>query len=102
MTVSCSACGQEWDRDPALEVTCPTCNARIGTYCSEQRPSGYRIRFGSTLIHPARDQAAMDFGLLQRCPAAQKHEDPDNIPLFASCQPSQPLLERVENDGVLP
>ena len=69
--VSCSACGQGWERDPALEVKCPTCIARIGTYCSEQRPSGYRIRFGSTLIHPARDQQAMDMGFLHplRCPA---------------------------------
>lgn len=67
--VSCSACGQEWPRDPALEVKCPTCNARTGIYCSEVRPSGYRIRFGSTLIHPARDQLAMDLGFLQKCPA---------------------------------
>jgi hypothetical protein len=70
MTVSCSACGQEWDRDPALEVKCPKCNAPVGKYCAEQRPSGYRIRFGSTLIHPARDQHAMEVGLLHRCPVA--------------------------------
>jgi hypothetical protein len=70
MTVSCSACNHSWPRDPALEVKCPTCNARIGTYCSEVHPSGYRIRFGSTLIHSARDQHAMDMGLLQRCSAA--------------------------------
>jgi len=70
MTVSCSACGQEWNRDPALEVKCPTCNARIGIYCSSPRPSGYRIRFGGTLIHPARDQLAMDSGFLQKCGAA--------------------------------
>lgn len=70
MTVSCTACHQVWPRDPALEVKCPKCNARVGTYCSEQRPSGYRIRFGSTLIHPARDQLAMDLGFLQKCSAA--------------------------------
>lgn len=70
MTVSCSACHQEWARDPALEVKCPKCNAVVGKYCAEQRPSGYRIRFGSTLIHPARDQLAMDLGFLQKCPAA--------------------------------
>jgi hypothetical protein len=33
------------------------------------RPSGYRIRFGGTLIHPARDQLAMDLGFLQKCAA---------------------------------
>lgn len=70
MTASCSACGQEWPRDPALEVICPTCNAQAGYYCCEKRPSGYRIRFGSTLIHPARDQLAMDLGFLQKCAAA--------------------------------
>lgn len=101
MTV-CSACGQEWDRDPALQVTCPLCSARIGTYCSEQRPSGYRIRFGTTLIHPARDQLAMDAGLLQRCPAAQKQEEPNDFPLFASCQLPEPLIEHAQNDGAQP
>jgi hypothetical protein len=70
MTVSCSACGQQWPQDPALEVVCPICNAQAGYYCCEKRPSGYRIRFGSTLIHPARDQLAMDKGFLQKCPAA--------------------------------
>ena len=70
MTVSCSACGQEWPRDPALEVNCPSCCAKVGHYCSEPRPSGYRVRFGAALIHPAREQLAMDLGFLQRCPAA--------------------------------
>ena len=70
MSVSCAAFSQEWSRDPALEVICPNCNAQIGKFCAEKRPSGYRIRFGSTLIHPARDQLAMDLGFLQKCPAA--------------------------------
>jgi predicted amidophosphoribosyltransferase len=70
MTVSCSACGQEWPRDPALEVRCPTCCAKVGHYCSAARPSGYRVRFGAAMVHPARDQLAMDLGFLQRCPAA--------------------------------
>ena len=69
MTVSCSACGQEWDRDPALEVSCPTCNARIGCYCSSPRASGYRMRFGAALIHAARDRLAMNSGFLKPCPA---------------------------------
>ena len=71
MTVSCSACGQEWPRDPALEVACPKCEAKVGHYCRVRRPSGHTANFGNkTLIHPARDQFAMDMGLLQRCPAA--------------------------------
>ena len=70
MTVSCSSCGDGWPRDPALEVVCPTCNSQIGYYCGHKRPSGHKVRFGSTLIHPARDQLAMVLGFLQRCPAA--------------------------------
>jgi hypothetical protein len=82
MTVSCSACGQQWPRDPALEVGCPTCNARVGPYCSSHRPSGYRIRFGSTLIHPARDRLAMDLGFLQRCTAANIADDNPQLSLL--------------------
>ena len=70
MTVSCSACGQEWPSDPALEVVCPICNAQIGHYCGHKRPSGHKVRFGSALIHPARDHRAMGLGFLQKCPAA--------------------------------
>jgi hypothetical protein len=75
MSVSCSACGQEWPRDPALEVVCPTCNSHIGHFCGSKRPSGHKVRFGSTLIHLARDQLAMDLGFLQRCPAAMVSAD---------------------------
>ncbi len=70
MTVSCSKCGDEWDRDPALEVACPTCNSKIGHYCGQKRPSGHKVRFGSPLIHPARDQLAIDLGFLKRCSVA--------------------------------
>jgi hypothetical protein len=70
MTVSCNACGQEWTRDPALEVQCPKCEAKIGHYCRVRRPSGHTANFGAkTLIHPARDQLAMDRGFFDRCPA---------------------------------
>jgi len=71
MTVTCSACNQEWARDPALEVECPKCNAKVGNYCIVRRPSGHTCNFGAkTLIHPSRDQLAMDKGFLQRCSAA--------------------------------
>src|SRR2546425_619476 len=99
MTVSCLKCGQEWPRDPALEVKCPTCNSQIGYYCGAKRPSGHKVRFGSTLIHPPRAQLAMDIGFLQRCPAVQNQPEPDPLPLFANCQLPQPLLEQVTNDG---
>jgi hypothetical protein len=99
MTVRCSACGQSWTRDPALEVVCPTCNSQVGSYCGSKRPSGHKVRFGSTLIHPARDQLAVDRGLLRRCTAARKEDDADSLPLFADCQPPAPLLQQATNDG---
>ncbi|MBN1661926.1 MAG: hypothetical protein JXA93_26265 [Anaerolineae bacterium] len=70
MTVRCCLCGQEWPRDPALEVPCPTCLAKIGQAC--RRPSGYTGNF--TGVHAARDQAAMQAGLLEPCPAAPKQQ----------------------------
>jgi len=84
MNVSCSACNQSWPRDPALEVACPKCRAKVGHYCIVRRPSGHMCNFGNkTIIHPARDQLAMDLGFLQRCRAAKKNEEP--LPLFANC-----------------
>lgn len=75
MPVVCHACGQEWPRDPALEVECPKCDAKVGHYCIVRRPSGHTANFGNkTLIHPQRDQLAMDRGYLQRCPAAPAME----------------------------
>jgi hypothetical protein len=61
MSVTCSECGESWPRDPALEVPCPTCHARGGVRC--RRPSGHPCE-----LHHARDQAAMDAGLLRPCP----------------------------------
>jgi predicted amidophosphoribosyltransferase len=62
-TVKCDNCGQEWPRDPALEVACPKCRAPVGRVC--RRPSGHNL-WGNQ-PHRERDQAAMDAGLLQVC-----------------------------------
>ena len=70
MTVSCKRCGDTWDRDPALEVKCPTCDSRVGSYCCSPHPSGHHVKFGIPLIHAARDQLAMDKGFLKPCVAA--------------------------------
>jgi len=70
MSVSCSRCGREWPRDPALEVECPTCGAPVGRRC--QRPSQHGV-FGNQL-HPQRDIAAMAAGFLARCSAAPVQE----------------------------
>lgn len=37
MSISCNNCGEEWPRDPRLEVACPTCQAPVGQKC--RRPS---------------------------------------------------------------
>jgi hypothetical protein len=104
MTVACSACGEQWPRDPALEVECPKCEAQVGNYCRVRRPSGHTANFGNkTLIHPARDQLAMDMGLLERCSAAPRQEHNESMPLFARCQPPAPLLEQgTTQDGASP
>lgn len=65
--VTCRSCGQEWPRDPALEVPCPDCQAPVGKWC--KRPSGHGGNFVD--LHRSRDQAALDAGVLQRCPAAE-------------------------------
>lgn len=66
MTVICNRCGQEWERDPALEVPCPTCQAKVGQKC--KRPSGHTVWGGQP--HDERDRAAMEAGFLKSCPAA--------------------------------
>jgi hypothetical protein len=62
----CNLCGEEWPRDPALEVACPKCRAAVGVGCKDERPSGHRVnRFD---VHPERDQCALDKGLIGLCP----------------------------------
>lgn len=58
---TCSVCGETWPRDPVLEVPCPDCKVKVGTRC--RRPSGH----GASSPHIARDQAALDAGVIQRC-----------------------------------
>lgn len=53
MGVTCRDCGKEWDQDPALEVSCPSCSAEIGQRC--KRPSGHKCR-----IHTERDRRALE------------------------------------------
>lgn len=68
MTVSCSSCGETWPRDPALEVPCPTCHAKIGQAC--KRPSGHKAMD----VHVARDKAAMKAGFLRKCRGRRRPE----------------------------
>lgn len=71
MTVRCSRCGQEWPRDPALEVECPTCHAPVGRKC--RRPSGHRV-FGDQ-PHAARDYLAMERGFFKKCKGGHDEEN---------------------------
>lgn len=63
MSVICSACGQQWQRHPALEVPCPQCGAAEGRHCI--RPSEH----SGPLVTPhiPREQLAVDRGLLELC-----------------------------------
>lgn len=65
MTYYCSACGQEWDEHPFLQLPCPLCGAEAGAWC--KRPSGHSGPFVD--IHIAREQAVLDAGLIEVCPA---------------------------------
>lgn len=62
--VTCALCGQSWPRDPALEVPCPTCHARVGVWCKS--PSGHK----AMNLHAARDRAAIEAGKLHVCKSA--------------------------------
>ncbi|MDN5696546.1 MAG: hypothetical protein L0G70_01075 [Rubrobacter sp.] len=64
MTAICHGCGQEWPRHPALEVECPQCGAAEGRGC--KRPSDHAGPFVEP--HAAREQAAVDQGVLELCP----------------------------------
>ena len=85
--VRCTNCGQEWPRDPALEVPCPVCRAGIGQIC--RRPSGHRV-FGGA-FHPDRDRLAMmEVAGYGKCPASiptEPDQEPNNqLTLFATIQ----------------
>lgn len=78
--IQCSNCGQEWPRDPALEVECPTCRAKPGVLC--RRPSEHECP-----VHATRDRLAMEsvpgYG---RCPAGKTVRTPQQANLFGSAQ----------------
>ena len=78
--VTCRHCDHEWDREPAYEIDCPTCGAKAGEICTmsgtpvllnsqTQRNSGHNMGTFTPLagICRARDQAAIDQGLLEPC-----------------------------------
>ena len=60
--VACKACSTEWPSDPALQATCPDCQARPGERCTWRGPHGYTYHIG-------RDLQAMRAGYLTACDA---------------------------------
>lgn len=85
--VRCDRCGQEWPRDPVLEVECPVCGAQPGQACRAARPSGYVHSASFAGLppwgHDERDILAMQivpgYG---RCPAS-RGSAPDLAPAVA-------------------
>ncbi len=68
MTVQCSTCGQHWERDPALEVACPSCGADVGSQC--RRPSGHPCA-----VHAGRDKRALrEVAGYEQCPGADTQQ----------------------------
>jgi hypothetical protein len=89
---TCSACGERWPRDPALEVGCPQCPARPGATCV--RPSEHRA-FGAA-VHRYRELAAIALGRLRPCPAAPEHSRPIGTRLDYSGCPDDRAIAREE------
>ena len=83
--VHCARCGEMWPHgDPALRVACPNCHAPPGRRC--HRPSAHEC-----VVHAARDQLAMDMGLLKPCPALT-WDDRHAKPLPLPARPAPPRL----------
>lgn len=77
----CRQCGREFDRDPALEVECPKCNAEPGSPC--RRPSGHPVNMNTNLhgIHADRDRKALREGVYEPCPEGPSGGDLEEIDL---------------------
>ena len=74
MAVECQRCGQMWPRDSALEVPCRCCGAGVGRKC--RRPSEHGAFGGEP--HAERDRAAMNAGLLMKCPGVRQPKPADS------------------------
>jgi hypothetical protein len=75
--VTCRRSGEQWPRDPALEVPCPQCGAAIGKPC--KRPSQHGV-WGNQ-PHASRDQAALDAGIVRTCPGNPHDPPPPQQPM---------------------
>lgn len=101
MTVKCQVpgCGLTWERDPVLEVECPTCKAPPGRAC--RQPSGHNTWNPFGRFHAERDLHADQSGAygppdhcpLARCGHANRRPD-------AAARPDEGRTSQKE-DGVI-
>lgn len=72
--VTCRTCGETWPRDPAREVPCPMCKAKVGQQC--RRPSGHRCS-----VHEQRDRLAVkEVDGYGRCRKGHQEPEPEPEP----------------------
>lgn len=68
-------CERVWERDPVLEVPCPTCRAAAGNPCSALRPSGHRVSIHFAPLpggcHGERDIEALRQNRYGICPSGR-------------------------------
>ncbi|GAB3841048.1 hypothetical protein [Hymenobacter jeollabukensis] len=81
---ACANCGEQWEKHPATVVACPDCKEKAGAVC--RRPSGHEVPGGD--VHVSREQAAVDAGLLPRCPVVV-HDTPA-VPLRPAAAATPP------------
>lgn len=72
VTIPCRRCEKTWERDPVLEVECPTCEQPPGSPCVSEAPSGHRKSQAFQGLppwgHDERDLAALEAGAYGECP----------------------------------
>jgi len=96
-----AGCPKSFERDPALEVACPECDAEPGTLC--RRPSGHVVWNTEwdlpRGIHPERDVEALRQGIYGECPLGRCPESVADRPLEnPSSSGSQPAGEQASLD----
>lgn len=97
-------CSKSWDRDPMVEVECPTCEAEPGELC--RRPSGHIVwtKKYPKGVHASRDMAALKAGAYGTCPLGKCPdgiEELDNAAKIAKDLEPDSVIEN-PNDGPEP